>query len=193
MTTIATDYRSLITPDRMENLLRAVDRTRDVPGDMAELGVYRGGSAKAIADACPDKMLHLFDTFTGLPYTELSKYDPKGLLTRGDFRASAMTCRAVIGDRNVRLYPGFFPNTTCRVRGVAFSFVHIDCDLHQSAVDAIEWFWPRMSEGGILYVDDYGCEFTGVTEAVNAAFSPEQIELQYDVHGFQIGALVVKR
>jgi O-methyltransferase len=88
---------------------------------------------------------------------------------------------------------GLFPETTRDLHeDVCFSFVHVDCDLYQSARDAIRYFWPRLRTGGILYADDYGCEFTGVTEAVNAAFTPEQIELQYDVHGYQIGALVVK-
>ena len=48
----------------------AVKRTQKVPGDIAEVGVYKGGSAKMICSAKGDKHLHLFDTFEGLPKVE---------------------------------------------------------------------------------------------------------------------------
>src|SRR6266446_3101953 len=37
------------------------------PGAFAEVGVYKGASAKLICAAKGDKTLHLFDTFEGLP------------------------------------------------------------------------------------------------------------------------------
>ena len=37
--------------------------TRKVPGDIAEVGVYKGGSAKIICSAKGDRALYLFDTF----------------------------------------------------------------------------------------------------------------------------------
>ena len=48
-------------------LYNAVRDTVKVPGDIAEVGVYRGGSAKLICEAKGHKKLHLFDTFEGLP------------------------------------------------------------------------------------------------------------------------------
>ena len=48
-------------------IFMAVKRTQKVPGDIAEVGVYKGGSAKIICSAKGDKSLHLFDTFEGLP------------------------------------------------------------------------------------------------------------------------------
>lgn len=193
---VDTDYRSLITPDRMDNLRRAQRRIIGVPGEIAELGVYRGGSARVLAVMWPERMVHLFDTFEGLPFGEVATLDPKGLLKKGDFACPLEEVEEYLADcLNVRFYPGFFPGTAHGDKGCEgpFAFVHIDCDLNHGAACGIQFFWRRMSPGGIIYFDDYGCEFTGVTEAVNAAFTPEQIELQYDVHGFQIGALVVKQ
>lgn len=37
----------------------------EIPGDAAELGVYRGDFAVHINAAFPDRLLHLFDTFEG--------------------------------------------------------------------------------------------------------------------------------
>lgn len=180
---------SLITPDRLVNLAKAVERTKSIPGDMAELGVYRGGSAFELAQSCPDKLLHLFDTFTGLPYDETDENDPEGYCRKGMFACPESLVRQHMTHYNVEFHAGLFPGTT-EGFDARFSFVHVDCDLGGVAADAIKWFWPRMNEGGIMYFDDYGCKFTGVTRAVDAVF--KEIELQYDIHGYQIGALVVK-
>lgn len=187
---------SLITPDRLENLVRAVERTRGVQGDMAELGVYKGGSASVIATVRPEVTLHLFDTFAGLPRSEAPNFDTKGLLKEGEFACDVQTVKAYLKGCDCRYYVGRFPSMWSEMRTffmqLPLSFVHIDCDLGDTAQSGIELFWPMMSPGGIMYFDDYGCEFTGVTRAVDAAFTPEQIEKQYDVNGFQIGALVCK-
>src|SRR5437763_12407749 len=49
------------------NLYQLVLTARKLPGDIAELGVFRGGSAKLIASLKGDKALLLFDTFEGMP------------------------------------------------------------------------------------------------------------------------------
>lgn len=186
---------SLITPDRLENLAAALSFTLRLPGEMAELGVYRGGSAKLISYIIPEKTLHLFDTFTGLPYTESPEHNPTGHdLSEGRFATSLTEVAAYLGDRQVIFHEGVFPASAKGLEELSFSFVHIDCDLYQSAKDAIAWFWPRMIKGGIMFFDDYGCDFTGVTDAVHEAFEESQIVKQFDhSNGFQIGAFVKKQ
>lgn len=184
---------SAITPDRLKNLVHAVERTRGVPGDMAELGVYKGGSAKVIATVRPEVTLHLFDTFEGLPYTESEEFDPNRLLKEGDFAASLGSVKEYLSGLDVFFHNGRFPSTFNHWDEWKWSFVHIDCDLGEVAQQAITCFERRLNPGGILYFDDYGCDFTGVTRAVDAAFAPEHIEKQFDMYGNQIGALVVKR
>lgn len=184
---------SLITPDRLRNLCAALKLTCGLEGDLAELGVYRGGSARVIAGACSGKTLHLFDTFRGLPYSEDADKDPLGLVTEGRFACSVDEVRERLAGCDVRIYPGRFSTSAMAYEHLRFCFVHVDCDLYWSALDAIEWFWPRVVPGGVMFFDDYNCAFTGVTEAVDAQFTPEQITLQYDAeNGIQIGCYVVK-
>lgn len=183
---------SLITPDRLENLRRALALVESVPGDMAEVGVYRGGSAIVIADAYPDRTLHLFDTFLGLPYAERSERDPKGLLKEGMFACSVKAVRRNLAGRNAVFHVGRLRQSVWESGFNSYAFVHVDCDLYDTAKEAILWFWPRMTTGGVMFFDDYGCDFTGVTEAVHEAFAPEQIVKQYAVGGEQIGCYVVK-
>lgn len=183
---------SLITPSRLWNLVRAAEATARLPGDMAELGVYRGGSALVIASVCPLKRLHLFDTFTGLPHAEEADRNPTGHLKSGDYAATINEAAAFLSEQNVYFYHGLFPLSARLAKDAIFSFVHVDCDLYASARDAIAWFWPRIVPGGVMFFDDYGCDFTGVTDAVNEAF-PGIIVRQTDSdNGFQIGCLVVK-
>ena len=49
------------------NLYKGVLQTTKIPGDIVELGVYKGGSAKLICEIKDDRHLHLFDTFEGMP------------------------------------------------------------------------------------------------------------------------------
>ncbi|HEX6559984.1 MAG TPA: TylF/MycF/NovP-related O-methyltransferase, partial [Longimicrobiales bacterium] len=53
--------------DEAYMLRSAVLAAAVVPGALAEVGVFRGGTARVICDAKGDRPLHLFDTFAGLP------------------------------------------------------------------------------------------------------------------------------
>lgn len=185
---------SMITPDRLENLVRCLRTTLGVPGDLAEFGVFKGGSARVIAREVPQKSLHLFDTFSGLPHSELREYDPENYLHKGDFDAGGyMLAMPTIDLSRIQVHAGLFHETIKSLGDLRFSFVHVDCDLYMSAVEAIRYFWQRLNVGGAMFFDDYGCKFTGVTTAVNAAFREDEIEKQSDMYGNQIGAAVWKR
>lgn len=185
---------SLITPERLENLCNAAMATFNVPGDMAELGCYRGGSALVLADLNPSKPLHLFDTFTGLPFTESKRYNPCNHdLSEGRFACQESEVRNLLGDRNVLFHAGIFPQSASGLESIEFSFVHVDCDIYVSARAAIDWFWPRLNRGGIMFFDDYSCDFTGVTDAVHESFRDDSIIRQTErSNGIKIGCFVVK-
>lgn len=133
-------------------------------GDAAEIGVYGGQSAKLICQQLPACTVHLFDTCSGLPASEWQ--DGHDLHRPGEFLVSEETIRQRLsGLTNWRLHVGVFPLTAveCRLR-----FVHVDCDLAKTCWHAIDWAWPRMVRGGILYFDDYGNrQCPGLTKVVD--------------------------
>src|SRR5471030_1513196 len=64
---VASSRQMMLLPSEACQLVAAVEATRRIPGDIAEVGVAHGRSAKLIAQYAPDRELHLFDTFNGLP------------------------------------------------------------------------------------------------------------------------------
>lgn len=128
----------------------------DKPGDIAEVGVYRGGTAKLISKALAscDKHVHLFDTFSGMPLTD----DTKDWHKKGDFDDTSLEgVKEYLKDcRNITLYKGLFPDTADPVKDRTFCLAHIDVDIYRSVLDCCEFFYPRLEKGGIMLFDDYG-------------------------------------
>jgi O-methyltransferase len=166
----------------------AVKNTRKIPGDIAEVGVYAGGSARLIAETKGDKELYLFDTFEGLP--EVSKEDSskfyKSMYAASFEEVSNYVQHGGIAD--VFIYKGYFPDTAGPIKNKRFSFVHLDADIYQSTKDAIEFFYPRMNRGGVMISHDY-INAQGVRKAFDDFFR-DKPEPLIEISGSQI--LVVK-
>jgi O-methyltransferase len=144
-----------------------VDATAKIEGDMAEVGTFKGGSAKIICEVKGDRPLHLFDTFEGIP--EVEKIDA-GRFAVGQYAAPLETVMNYLREYpNVFFYKGMFPTTAKPVEGKTFSFVHLDVDTYKSTLSCLEFFYPRMSTGGIILSHDYPFIF-GVTRAFDEFF-----------------------
>ena len=154
------------------NLWRLVKTARRLKGDMAEVGVDRGGSAKIICAAKGSAALHLFDTFQGMPKTDLQR---DGAFRAGDFSESNLgRVQAYLkSESNVHFHPGFFPETTRALPADArFCLVHLDVDLYQSTLACLEYFYPRLVRGGILISHDYSqIVAPGVKQAFDEFFA----------------------
>lgn len=151
---LVADRRMILTIREAYNLYYHLKRTADLEGDVAELGVYRGGGAKLIQACRGRSVLHLFDTFSGMPSTAAA-IDHHGA---GDFAdTSEAAVRSYLGaDDTVRFHRGVFPDSTADLPGdIGFRFVHLDVDLYQSTLDGLRWFHPRLVPGGVLISHDF--------------------------------------
>ena len=168
------EVEMLLSDDEASRIYWAVKSTERINGEIAEVGVYQGGSAKLICEAKKDKNLHLFDTFEGLPKsTEI--YESQ--LREGEMKASLENVKQYLaGYRNVYFYKGVFPETAQAVEGKRFSLVHLDVDLYKGTSDCLKFFYPRMSKGGIIMSHDYP-SMGGVKKAFDEFFKdkPEPI------------------
>lgn len=152
------------TPLECVELHNAVAATAKVEGDMAEAGVYLGGTALVML-AASSKRLHLFDTFEGLPHEE-------GRFAQGGYAGSIEAVRRNLRGHEDRLewHPGLFPASAADLGDLRFSFVHLDLDLYDSTLAALGWFWPRLASGGILLSHDYPLS-EGVVRAFDEFFA----------------------
>lgn len=156
-------------------IFMAVKNTSKIEGDIAEVGVYKGGSAKIISEIKGNKSLYLFDTWDGLP--EISKNDEKGYFKKGEFQASLESVKRYLKKYSkVHFYKGYFPNTAKPILNKKFSFVNLDVDIYESTKSSLEFFYPRMSKGGIIISHDY-INAIGVRKAIDDFFQnkPEPI------------------
>ena len=136
-------------------------------GDFAEVGVYRGLSAEILCRAKGDKILWLFDTFEGLP--DVGVYD--SLFSKGTYKSSISAVRKRLEPwHGIQLIKGLFPQSADPVREQKFSFVHLDVDLYESTRASLEFFYPRMEQGGIILSHDYG-QAVGVKRAFDEFFA----------------------
>ena len=159
-----------VRADMLTLLLREIT-VHAVPGAMAELGVYRGASARLLHHYCPERKLYLFDTFSGFPDADLTKESmPGGYNQTQQFADTnvALVLRTIEPrTANVTPVPGSFPvSITPEIRNEAFAFVHLDVDLEAPTRLGLEFFWPRLNPGGFLVVHDYN-EWPGARIAVD--------------------------
>lgn len=164
---------SLLGQAKLANLTQLVRETvAEVGGPMAEVGVYRGGSAKAMLEAVDQiqkrRSLYLFDTFAGLP--EPGPKDAPGKARAGQFACGfgEVLERLEAWSAQLHLFVGLFPGSAANLEYLRWSFVHVDVDLEASVQAACEWFFTCMNPGGVMLFDDYGSrEWRGVKPTVD--------------------------
>ncbi len=165
--------RTLVDLRRCHILYQMAVQTRTLPGDVAEVGVYKGGTAHILGHVfndAGDKPIHLFDTFAGLP-----EVDPaKDKHNKGDFADTSLEAvkEFLAPLRNLHFYQGFFPQTAGPVADRKFCFVSSDVDIYPSVKASCEFFYPRLVPGGAIVFDDYGLSSCpGVISGVDEFFA----------------------
>jgi len=141
---------------------------RNIPGAVAEVGVYQGEFAAHLNRIFHDRKLFLFDTFQGFSKKDESRKD--AIITGKDsFTDTTVECvmKKMSYPGLVAIRPGWFPDTARDIEE-SFAFVSLDTDLYQPILSGLEFFYPRLVHGGYIFVHDYGSHnWTGVKKAVH--------------------------
>lgn len=143
-----------VSADRCYVLYKFCQRSLNLNGDIAECGVYTGGTAHLLAATIQDNVgryhpkLHLFDTFSGMPDVAVPERDYHSPGDFGDVSLERVQQR--LGPYPfVQFHPGLMPQTFERVADVrSYSLVHVDVDIYLSVLECCRWFWPRLCRGG---------------------------------------------
>lgn len=167
---------TLVPEERCFVLFQLARALKDAAGDIAEVGVFKGGTAFLTATAAPRKVLHLFDTFEGMPEVDAAIDGHRA----GDFADARFddvrSFLAPFGER-IAFHKGYFPETAVGLEERRFALVYVDVDIYQSVKDALEFFYPRLVPGGVMVFDDFDSpKCQGVRKAIDAflADKPER-------------------
>lgn len=177
--------------DRKYTLNEMLKLVAHIEGDIAECGCYKGYSSYLMCQAARGStaVVHLFDSFEGLPEPEPKDGDywVKGALTSPE----EMLHQTLAEFDNYRIYKGWIPARFDEVVDRHFRFVHVDVDLYRPTLDSLEFFYPRMQPNGIMLFDDYG--FTtcpGAKAATDEFFADKRERIAMMTTG---QALIVKQ
>ena len=149
---------TLVSPDRIWILYSLARQAINIPGNFWECGVYKGGTgillAHLVRSSQPERHLRLFDTFIGMPKTDLDLDYHK----EGDFADNSLEAvkNRIKECSKVSFHQGLMPKTFSGLETETIAFAHIDVDIHQSVIDCCEFIYPRLSAGGFMLFDDYG-------------------------------------
>jgi hypothetical protein len=163
----------------MYALIRAVEYIVDaeIPGDIVECGVWKGGSMLVIARALLDvgdtsRRLHLFDTFQGMPQPSEADRTHQGepardILARESRETSLVWALATLDGVKHLMEASGYPGEIVFVPGKVedtiparapdqIALLRLDTDWYESTRHELVHLYPRLSQGGVLIVDDYG-------------------------------------
>ena len=172
---IDTDYLDYIRIATLELISNEITR-KNLSGNVAEVGVYKGKFAKYINQYFPSRKLYLFDTFQGFDEKDIDSEKKIGLShTSQDFSNTSVesVLKNMPFPEECIIKRGFFPETTTGLDD-SFVFVSLDTDLYEPIYQGLIYFFPRIVKGGYIFVHDVNNDaYKGARKAVDQ-FSSEQ-------------------
>lgn len=155
---------------RLNQLHAALDYVvkNSIPGDLLEAGVWRGGAGIFMAaylevHGLQDRKVYLADSFEGLPpptgrheADAMSRFHKWTYLAVGKEEVVRNFRKYDVSLDQVEFLEGFFGDSlpSADVRNLAL--LRMDGDMYESTVDILVNLYHKVSEGGIVIVDDWG-------------------------------------
>ena len=169
---------------RMYQVRNIIHSVKGISGEWAECGTFKGSMALLMAEYAlrynlldDDQNIHLFDSFEGLAKPSIE--DEGTSMVEGDYTGSLDEVKNNLASYDfIKYYKGWIPDRFNEVEDKLFSFVHIDLDFYEPIRDSLNFFIPRMSSGGVILLDDYGCfETPGAFKALEESVEKRDFEI----------------
>ncbi|MEM0987914.1 MAG: TylF/MycF/NovP-related O-methyltransferase [Pseudomonadota bacterium] len=178
------------------------ERGDQLDGAFAECGVALGGMSLFLAQHAQrlGRHLYAFDSFVGLPAPD-PKHD-NAYFRKGDYGADRNAgdlqkrFEAEVRQRGladtVRVVPGFLKDSLGQFKSPdSYAFVHVDLDLYDPVLGALEFFYPRLVDGGVMVIDDFFHHARGPARAAETYFAAQGLSPVYQI-SFPYSVVVFK-
>ncbi len=188
-----------------ENIFSLIQATKyiidnQIPGDIVECGVWRGGSMMAVAHTLlkekkSDRNLYLFDTFEGMPKpTDLDVSVDKRKNAKSKFEKTKKSedssdwCFASLNEvkknimktgyssEKIHFIKGKVENTLPEYVPKQIALLRLDTDWYESTKHELIHLFPKLVSGGVLILDDYG-HWEGAKKAIDEYISQNKIQI----------------
>ncbi|OGW36948.1 MAG: macrocin O-methyltransferase [Nitrospirae bacterium RBG_13_39_12] len=172
---------TMTSPERIVALIKGIQYIvkNNIPGDIVECGVWKGGSMMAAALALiamkdTDRNLYLFDTFEGMTEPTKDDISCKGdraldLLKKNEKdeesyiwayspleKVKSNLLSIGYDFRKIHFIKGKVEETIPEKAPEKISLLRLDTDWYKSTLHELAHLYPRLSPGGIIIIDDYG-------------------------------------
>jgi len=188
---------SITSKERADCLLDSLEKTKNIEGDVVECGVYRGGNILGMAEffyvnKINNKIIYAYDTYSGM--TEPSDLDETYTGEKAEHIIYNPIIKCYSGLEEVK--NNIFKNTRYDCTKIKFvvgdirktldentnlpekvSLLRLDTDFYDSTKKELEVFWPLLSKGSIVIIDDYG-HWKGCRRAVDEFFKDKNVVME---------------
>ncbi|HSD56068.1 MAG TPA: TylF/MycF/NovP-related O-methyltransferase [Candidatus Saccharimonadales bacterium] len=177
-----------INRDELGTVIGQLERVlqQGTPGAIVEFGCYIGTTSHFIrrvldeAKQSDSREFHVYDSFEGLPEKGSQDSNAAGVdFEAGKLYVSKKEFMQLFRSSNLRppiAHKGWFSEIPEVEVPEAIAFAFLDGDFYDSIIDSLRLVWPRMSEHGIIVIDDYKREtLPGVERAITDFFKDKRI------------------
>ena len=147
-----------------------------VVGDVVEFGCYVGTTSLFLQDVLvkksPNKTLHVYDSFEGLPPKADQDQSPAGeQFKAGELHAAKAELIKHFKHTGLPLpviHKGWFEQLNDNDVPPKIAFAFLDGDFYTSIMASLKLIWPHLQPGATVLVDDYNTEaLPGVRTALD--------------------------
>ncbi len=158
---------------------------RNIPGALAECGVWQGGSCMIMAltlleHGGPFRDIWMYDTYEGMtPPGNEDKIEATGEAVSRRWKEGWWAAGTELVRKNlescgypmehIKMIKGDVCRTLDEEHPDSLALLRLDTDWYASTKKELEVLYPSLAKGGILIIDDYG-HFSGARQAVDEYF-----------------------
>lgn len=162
--------QTMIGEKRLANLRSLTESViiENVPGDLIETGVWRGGAcilmrAVLFAHNIIDRNIWVADSFKGFPIGNELQYPADAGSDFHTYEKLAVSLEEVkenfhiygLLDEQTKFLEGWFKDTLPTAPIGRLALMRLDGDMYESTMDALVSLYPKLSLQGYVIIDDY--------------------------------------